>query len=226
MISMSAAGSATPRISTVERPTITLIIPTIGRPTLAHTLRSVRGQAWIAGDEVLLVGDGPTPAARSLWRQFCLPGRYLEVPGPARDWGHTPRNLVMPQAAAAYLMALDDDDELTPGAVAAVRAALAAAPGRPHLFRMDARSLPEVCAILWRDREVRHGNVGTPMLVLPSAGRRWGTYTPRYGGDCDFIRTTLALWPPASVVWREEIICTVRPDRGRAPTLPPAPAAG
>lgn len=185
-----------------------MILPTIGRPTLARALRAVRAQAWQAGDEVLLVGDGRTPTAASLWDQFSLPGRYLETNGPAKDWGHTPRNLVMPEARGDYIMSLDDDDVLTPNAVATVRAALAENPGRPHMFRMEG----EPCGgLLWRTKTVEHRNVGTPMFVLPTAGRRWAKYLPYHGGDHAFMRDTLAPWPADSLVWREEVICHVRP---------------
>lgn len=185
---------------------ISLILPTIGRPTLARTLRSIRGQDWRFGDEVLLVGDGHCQAARCLWGQFFLPGSYSEVAGPAGDWGHSVRNGAMLRAKAEYLMAIDDDDELTTDAVAIVRRALAAAPDRPHMFRMDGGPHGK----LWITREVRFGNVGTPMFVCPRHTQ--AAYTSRYGGDFDFMRDTLALYPPDALVWHEEVIAIIRPN--------------
>ncbi len=183
-------------------PTLTLIIPTVGRPTLARALKSVRAQAWRPGDEVLLVGDGRTPVAASLWEQFGLPGRYLETNGPAKDWGHTPRNLTMGEARAEYIAALDDDDELAPNAIATIRAALAENPGRPHMFRMSG---DPIVGTVWKERRVELRNVGTPMFVIPTAGPR-GTYKPFHGGDHAFMAETLSLWPADSLVWREEVI--------------------
>lgn len=193
-----------------ERITLSLIVPTVSRPTLARALASARRQDWWPGDEVILVGDGPQPIAQALWEQFALPGRYTEVPKtlPA-DWGHTPRNLTHPQARGAYLMALDDDDELTDGAVATVRAAIAKNPGRPHLFRMSGCPVVGDC---WKVPDVRLGNVGTPMFVAPNAPARLGRYTARYGGDHDFIASTCSHYPDGPV-WREEVICRVRPAR-------------
>lgn len=188
--------------------TITLIIPTVSRPALVRCLFSISEQDWQPGDEVILVGDGPQPRARALWEHFQLPGHYREVPGPNRDWGHTPRNLVMPEARGTHLMALDDDDLFLPHTILTVREALAACPDRPHMFKME--GIP--CGgRVWKDREVRHGNVGTPMFVVPTAGRRWAAYPPYYGGDHAFIRDTLELWPPDALVWRDEVICHVRP---------------
>ena len=186
---------------------LTIVIPTISRPTLARALRSVQKQEMLPGDEVILVGDGPQPVARALWEQFHLPGKYLEVKGPNADWGHTPRNLV--QVHEGYIIALDDDDELSDGALKIIRQALEENPDRPHMFRMD--GAPEI-GTCWKVREVRQGNVGTPMFVLPAKGPK-GKYAPVYGGDAVFMQETLAQWPEGSLVWREEIICHVRPYR-------------
>lgn len=196
----------------MSKPTLSLIIPTVGRPTLARALKSVRAQSWIPGDEVLLIGDGRTPAAASLWEQFALPGRYIETNGPARDWGHTPRNLTMPEARADYIAALDDDDEWSPNALDTIRRAVTLNPGRPHMFRMEG----EPCGgRLWKTREVKLRNVGTPMFVIPTTGRRWAKYESFHGGDHAFMVETLKLWPTESLVWREEVICRVRPNHKR-----------
>lgn len=189
---------------------LSLIIPTVSRPTLARTLMSLRGQAWRPGDEIILVGDGPQPIAADLWRQFGLPGRgTVETPARLGHWGHGARNWLLDAraAAGAYLMALDDDDEMAPGAVAAVRAALTDNPGRPHIFRMTG----DPCGgTAWRAKVIEHGNVGTPCLVAPNDPARLGRYAPRHGGDCDFIRETCGQ-NPAGPVWREEVIALIRP---------------
>ncbi len=190
-------------------PALSILIPTVSRPTLARTLRSLRAQELLPGDEVLLLGDGEQQVARSLFEQFDLPGRYASVPGPSRDWGSTPRNRGMLLARGDWLLFLDDDDAYAPGALTAVRSALAESPGRPHLFRMHL--VPEDVT-LWERREVAPGNVGTPMFVLPSAGPR-GQWGRSYLGDHDFIASTLALWPAGALVWREEVIAHVWPTR-------------
>jgi glycosyltransferase involved in cell wall biosynthesis len=188
---------------------LSILIPTVSRPTLVRTLRSIRAQTLEPGDEVLLLGDGDQPVARSLFEQFGLPGRYISFPGPCRDWGATPRNQAMRLARAGWLLFLDDDDAFAPGALACVRSALAENPGRPHLFRMYI--VPEG-RTLWARREVALGNVGTPMFVLP-AGGPLGVWGSRYGGDLDFLVSTLARWPAQALVWREEVIALIWPAR-------------
>lgn len=195
----------------MAEPTLSLVIPTIGRPTLARTLASVRQQLWRAGDEVLLVGDGPQPIARDLWNQFKLPGRYLETEIVLGHWGHGVRNWVFDNnhAIGQFVMALDDDDELTPQAVDTVRRAIAAAPDQPHLFRMS--GVPGL-GTLWKVKELAEQNVGTPMFVTPNDSGRLGRYTLRYGGDFDFIQATCAMYGN-DLTWHPEVICRVRPNR-------------
>ena len=191
--------------------TVSVVIATIARPTLARTLRSLRCQAWAPGDEVLLVGDGPHPIAAELFAQMGLPGRYLEHTGTTGTWGHHARNWVMDarQAAGSHLMALDDDDEYDPDAVASVRAALRENPDRPHVFRMTGHP---TAPVIWRpDRPVLEvGNLGTPCIVVPNDPDRLGRYGMHYTGDFEFCATTCAFYP-GGPVWRAEPICTVRP---------------
>lgn len=195
--------------TTTETTRLSVVIPTVSRPTLARALRSLGDQALVPGDEILVIGDGRQPVAEAMFRASGLPGRYVEVPGPHGDWGHTPRNLAMGMATGDYIMALDDDDIYADGALATVRAALLERPGVPHMFRMTiARG--RTVRILWNKPELVVGNVGTPMFVVPVRGPR-GCFAPRYGGDLDFIRSTMALWPPGSLAWRPEVIAVVRP---------------
>jgi hypothetical protein len=109
---------------------------------------------------------------------------------------------------------MDDDDIYTPGAVQLMRAA---ACDRPVIFRMDHYSHGH----LWRDQVIRFGNVSTQMYVVPNDPARLGTWTPHVpglpepGGDYTFIKETCEMM--GDPVWRPEIICKLRPDRG--PTI-------
>lgn len=194
--------------------TISLVIATKGRPTLARSLRSLVGQAWAAGDEVLVVADGPLPLVRELCEQFAalIPVRYVENPGQTGTWGHHARNWVLDarQARGAWLMALDDDDEYTPSAIASARAAFAGCQTpRPHIFRMSGHpSNP----LLWEEPVLRVANLGTPCLGLPNNPGRLGRYGMTYAGDFEFARSTCAHYP-SGPVWREEVVCRVRPGR-------------
>lgn len=198
-------------------PTLTLVIPTVGRPTLARTLTSLRGQPWGPGDEILLVCDRPaaSPFVRELYPQFGPPVRYLETPA-LGHWGHGVRNHVQRErlVRTTHRAQLDDDDTWTPDALATIRAALTAEPDRPHIFRMDWRLAgpkrpPDDRPVLWTDPVLRDSNVGTPMLVAPVAldGAEWGA---RYNGDFDHIRETCGRHP-LGPAWHPGVICVCRP---------------
>lgn len=163
--------------------TLSVIIPTVGRPELAETVASMIGQL-ATGDEVVI--------------------RHNDY----GDWGMRARTEAMKVASGNYLMFMDDDDYYLPGAFAAVRAAIAAHPGMPLLFRMQ-RLFP-FNDVLWRDKRAAYGNVSTQMFVTPNIKSRLGKWGNRYEGDLDFIQSTLALYPANSVVWCEDVIATWR----------------
>ncbi|HEY1186603.1 MAG TPA: glycosyltransferase family A protein, partial [Gemmata sp.] len=163
-----------------------------------------------------VVADGPLPLVGELCEQFAarLPLRFLENPGPFGMWGHHARNWVMDarQARGAYLMALDDDDEYTPGAIAAARAAFGACPEpRPHIFRMTGHPIcPPEAPLLWREPVFQVGNFGTPCIAAPNDPGRLGRYGMHYTGDFDFAETTCAHYARGPV-WCEAVVCRVRP---------------
>src|SRR5262245_10962139 len=148
-----------------------VILPTCGRWSLQHALRSIQQQTLVDGDEVLLVADGPQPVARTLFGESGLPGRYLET-APSGDFGGTQRNHGIAAARADYCLFMDDDDACEPDAFARIRAALREAPGRPHLFRMRYAN----GSVLWREPVLVPGNVSTQMIAFPNrpgALARW-----------------------------------------------------
>ncbi len=195
----------------MTEPTLSVIIATIGRPSLRHTLESVRRQRLVAGDEVLLAPDGDVPRLSGLLKEFGLPGHVLPPCLPrANDFGDSPRNLAMPLATADWLTFMDDDDEYADGAFNAIRAAVTAGDPVPHIFRMR-------CAggtVLWREPELAYANVGTPMIVVPRRGPlgAWGSPLGGGGGDYAFALYTLERHGGA-VVFRPEIIAVVRPQQ-------------
>jgi Glycosyl transferase family 2 len=187
----------------------TVLLPTIGRPTLERTLQSIKDQKLLKGDEVLLVSDGHYPGLAERWQASGLPGRFLELPGPHGDWGHTPRNLTLPGAGGDYILSIDDDDIYVPGAFRTIRACLRAAPERPHLFRFCMRRLGG--AVYWKVPVIRFGSVGTPCLVYPNRPGKFGTWAPYRGGDYVFIQGTCAHYAEGPV-WHEEVIVVARPE--------------
>lgn len=189
---------------------LTVIVPTISRPTLARTLMSLRSQEWWPGDRVIVLGDGVQPGARALTKQFPGSFRYVECPGgPYNDWSHTPRNWLLHKIglSTSHFCVLDDDDVWFPGTRGVIQPHISSHPTQVHIFRMDATSEPRVRQVLWIDREVRAGNVGTPMMVCPFDGNL-GNFPSHYTGDMEFIRGETE---KRGVLWHDEVIVKVRP---------------
>jgi glycosyltransferase involved in cell wall biosynthesis len=187
-------------------PTFSFIVPTLGRPSLARALQSLDTQPLEPGDEILVVGAyDAAPVALAHGARF-LP--HLA----AGDDGYTERAYGMAHAVDTHLAFLDDDDEYLPGAVAAMRAQIAAAPDRPHLFRMIA----PWGETLWRRLGVyRRGDFGGAQFVTPNDPARLGTYSQAYEADYDFIMSTLELYPPGALVWSDTVTYRCAPGVGR-----------
>lgn len=194
-------------------PTISVIIPTIGRPQLLRALASVAAQPGADDLDVIVAADTHHRVVDLAGLGVLHPSldrlRTIAVDAGYSAWGHPQRNVAMQEARGAWLAFLDDDDGWTPGAVATIRRAIAANDRRVHIFRMSYRD----GSTLWADRAIRPGNVGTPMVVVkndPGLPGRWGD---RYEGDYDFIRETVDNLDggDADVDWVPETICRVRP---------------
>jgi len=179
---------------------LTILVPTIGRLSLARTLRSLANQPLDPDDEVLVIGEGAP--VRALAARF---GYQHVACARGRHWGCEERTLGLARARRPYLAFLDDDDAWTPGARAALAAAIADTPTRPSLFRMrypDGRTL-------WADPVLRCGNVGTAMMLLPNDPTKLGRWTTRYEGDFDFLASMT--WAVADIAWRPIVIAEVQP---------------
>lgn len=174
---------------------ISFIVPTVGRPSLMATLRSIETQP---GDEVIVVGKNVTTSLAALKRR---PEVKLLDCEPGNDWGHQERMFATPYARCKYVAHIDDDDVYAPGARALMADAIGEAAGRPILFRMR---FPNGIT-LWDEPVIRCGNVGTPMMLIPNRPTMLGTWGSFVGGDCHFLETSK--WSLVDgYVWRPEVI--------------------
>lgn len=190
---------------------------------MRRCLTSIASQPLHPGDEVLVAGDctdGPLPDVEAIVAEFGSQFRYLPVVGTlhqlvdgvdCHSYGHDQLNAAMAAATGDYLLAQDDDDVYVRGAFDAVRGLVdsLSAP-RPMMFRFVTRFR----TLLWATPEVREQWVGGHNLVLPNNKERLGTWSPRYNGDFDWIRSSLDKWPggDADVVWDERVLSFARPD--------------
>ena len=180
---------------------LSIVTPTIGRDSLRDTLASIAPQLR-QGDEHIVIGDGQQPNAAAICSEFVV--SYHDGPA-SRSYGTAQRDYGISIAKGDYVAFCDDDDVFTPGALDTIRAAIGEHPDTPLLFRMDTPWL----GVLWKDQQVREGNVGTPMIVTPRYDDipRWHDGEMPYTGDHRFIRR---LTDARGVAWRKEVICIVR----------------
>jgi glycosyltransferase involved in cell wall biosynthesis len=132
-----------------------VIIPTIGRPSLARAVESVLEQAFTGAPyEVIVVNDSGSPLAEEPWQQ----SERVTVIATNRRERSVARNCGAAVAQGDYYCFLDDDDWLLPGALAA--------------FRILAQRAPQAA---WLQGGVR---------VVGSDGRVLGERNSRLEGNC------------------------------------------
>lgn len=204
--------------------TLSILIASLGRPSLRDTLASIRGLR--PGDEVVIVFDGMAALRRGcgMWDEAGLPGRMIVVTAPDspvgpcgqpfNDFGHTPRNLALPRCRGEFISQMDDDDVYSEGAISLIHKVLDEAEFvSPHFFRMR---YIENGGLLWHRPEVKIGNISSQLFVFPN--ENYGSYASCWGGDFTFIRETVDLWAGrAPAAWHEETIAIIRGEGGVKP---------
>jgi len=95
----------------VPAPSISVVVPTVGRPELLRALRSVRAQRTPSPIEVIVVYDGE-PGAELPSGAASLTDHVIYTEG--RVGGARARNLGIAAASGDVVALLDDDDEWLP----------------------------------------------------------------------------------------------------------------
>jgi hypothetical protein len=199
----------------MSAPTLSIVTPTQGRPTLERMLDSGVGQL-APGDQWLVVVDRHEMADIEEHRIAQRLHRYgPQVCGLTHDagrhsWGHDQANHGMARATGNWLVFQDDDDGFAPGALDAIRHAIAEHGPAPLLFRFEAYFGDR--PLVWQRKGViAPGMIGGHCLVVPNDPARLGRWEPHHAGDFDFVYGTLAKWRPVEPVWIDTVISIQRP---------------
>jgi glycosyltransferase involved in cell wall biosynthesis len=168
--------------------TFSIIIPTLGRPTLMATLSSLVPQLE-SGDEVLVIRND------------------------SHDWGAAARNSAIERARGSHLIFIDDDDEYTPDALCTMRDFASRHPDRIGIFRMrwEFWNHGTYGRVLWQEPKVEMNNVSTQMFLVPNVSGKVGRWDAEYGHDYRFIAETVALQDDP--IFCDSIVARIRPDR-------------
>lgn len=191
-----------------------IIIPTLGRPSLRRTLMSIKHANFDpALDQLIIIGDGYQPEAKRManqlagwigFNQWC----YLQTP--RRTGGGKARHMGFAASMGTHIALIDDDDQYTPHALKGMRDCISVEPDRPHIFKMrncnaDRAHWHE----LWDSPDVKIGNIGTPMVVLPNKPEKFGVWDDLQNcSDFRFFDATLRNFekPPT---WHQHVIVDV-----------------
>lgn len=184
--------------------TFSVIVPTVGRATLCHTLASIAAQLE-PGDELIVVCNN------------------------SGDFGNAARNSGIERAQGTHLVFLDDDDEWLPGALARMRRFADERPGRVGIFRYrrelfgdtpltpDLRTTGSPTYVV-PNLPGRVGRFGPADIHEPGFRSLRPGETPEYlaqrFGDYEFIRSTVALCADEPI-WVPEVTTIVGPEKSR-----------
>jgi glycosyl transferase family 2 len=193
-------------------PWLSVVIPTVGRETLEHTLTSLTKQPESAGVEIVVVGDTFGGYSYELMNARTLVEsegfRWLECDAGLHCVGQPQRTFGMKQARAPWVWFGQDDDVAAQDSLAAIEMAIDAQPHpRPLFFRMQTYW----GARIWGSQQLMLGNIDADCLVFPRhiAERvEWGL---RYEGDFDAALQAYN-FSGGDVAWLDELVSIARPS--------------
>jgi glycosyltransferase involved in cell wall biosynthesis len=184
---------------------LSIIVPTHDGEGLENLWSSVEDQLLPDfHDQLIVVGDthdGPLPSVELRTRTKGY--TYLSHDAGHHCWGHCQINHGITQAKGDYLMFIDDDDCIPPGALDTIREAIAEqVEARPLMFKFYSRRHGIALPV---SHHVIESAIGGHAMIVPNVPDRLGQWQCRYAGDYDWIVSTLALWP-AGPVWYDDVI--------------------
>ena len=186
----------------MKLPTIGVVIATPGRASIYRTLRSIQYQGLMAGDDILVVGDGLHQPTKELVEAFGPPFRYVATRA-TRDWGHSQANYGLKNVRGDVVVIQDDDDIFLPRAFEEIRRLMAGNKGLPIVGRVKTPFL----GVLWTKPgdSVLDGHC----IVVPNDKKKLGFFGPEYDGDQVWIKTSLQ--PYGEVNWADRVWTLTRP---------------
>ena len=192
-------------------PWLSVVIPTVGRSTLCLTLESIRAQPEAEGVEVLVVADtfgGLTADLERARGDVEHQGyRWLEHDAGRHCVGQPQRTYGAQLATAPYVWFTQDDNIAAEDALAEIECAIDVQPrARPLFFRF----LSYWRETIWREPELRLGNIDADCLVFPRAIAHEVHWGMRYEGDFDAAQQAYQL-VGGDIGWCDEVVSISRP---------------
>lgn len=183
---------------------LSIILPTINRPTLRAAIESVVPQLKLA-DELIVIGHGVLPKVAYAVSQYPKT-RYFEDYTDS-PYGADRRNVGMDYAYGSHFVFLDDDDILLPNALTIIRAQIRQQPEHLLFFRIT-QGVHGI-SNWYIDKFIPH-NIACANIVVPNTA-----ITPRWTTPHDdtedwvFIKTCAEVFPYSFI---DEVTHHYRPD--------------
>jgi len=194
-------------------PWLSVVIPTIGRDTLAVTLESLRVQPESVGVEVLIVADtfgdysDQLLSARAYVQDEGF--MWLEHDAGLHMVGQPQRTFGAKHASAPWVWFSQDDNIVAEDALAAIECAIDAQDHpRPLFFRMRTYWGETV----WRSCDLMLGNIDADCLVFPREIAQQVEWGLRYEGDFDAALQAFNV-VGGDVGWIDEVVSIARPEQ-------------
>lgn len=187
----------------MPNPTISIIIGTKGRPSLAAAILSVAPQID-ENDEILIITEGERQIVLDIVTSFKSLGINIKyIIGPTTSaWGYPQRTLGFELATKDRIVILNDDDKLEVGAIKAIKKIVQDHPTDLIIgWLRDARD----GAIVGNKYLLEEGHLADTMLILPNDKTKIGQYNLKDERDIIFALSTLKYYPQGPV-WLEQVI--------------------
>ncbi len=142
-------------------PSISVIIPTLGRELIKGMLSSLIPQ-MSTDDEIIVVADGQEALKRVT--EYCqgMNVRIAEGSNPQSVYGNHQRNIGIKMATGDLLWFCDDDDVVPSHAMATIKRAMVE-DMTPTMFRQN-----HLGTIIWQKPEIIDGQVSSTQLICPN----------------------------------------------------------
>jgi glycosyltransferase involved in cell wall biosynthesis len=180
------------------KPTLSIIIPTIARPSLERTLQSIPDLPEL---EIVLIGDGVGSHALAAHHARAATLMITREPR-SFDCGYNPRNLGLVAAAGEWVTFIDDDDYYTADGVQRILdfcdRRVHERP-RPAVFKMQR---PGFNDHLWHSPNLEPGNQGLQQFVCPNTVAL-PRFLKHYSADFNFMQSVA--WMHAGCEFLEQV---------------------
>lgn len=193
--------------------TFTVLIGSIGRPSLRHTLDSIARQARVPGDQVIVTIDsfehGDRPDVQALVRSYGAGFDVCAYDAGYHWYGVEQINFALrtAQITGSHVFTLGDDDVFVDGAYSTLRPLCDAEPLRPILYRF----LSPWREVLWDEPRMQRSRISGCCIAAPRAfvgpmpTRRYVEH------DFDWMQDILAA-SGREPLWLDRTLVIARPD--------------